>query len=87
MRQIVPSKVPGFTGVMRELREPTLMPFTAEALEAPGWRVIGRASSQATAEAIAKGYRIDQRKKGCRIRTRTRTTETRKPGGFDYRAV
>ena len=76
----IPSKVAGFTGVKRVVL-PTVQPFKVQALEASGWRVIGRAATSAVAEAIARGHRIDHRG------ARTRITEQCRSGGFVYTAV
>lgn len=76
----IPSKVAGFTGVKR-VALPTVQPFKVQAREASGWRVIGRTTNGAVAEAIARGHRIDHRG------ARTRITEQRRPGGFAYTAV
>lgn len=78
----VPSSVPGFTGVRVVEREGCPKPFIAQVKEAPGrWRNVGRGSTQAAAEAIARGYRIDHRG------ARTRIRERHCPGGFMYVAV
>ncbi len=70
-----------FTGVKRVALEPTVQPFKAQALEAPGWRTIGQACTHSAAEGIARGYRIDHRG------AQTRITEQRRSGGFAYIAV
>ena len=76
----IPSKVAGFTGVKR-VALPVEQPFKAQALEVSGWYTIGQADTLATAEAIARGHRIDHRG------ARTRITEQHRPGGFAYIAV
>lgn len=83
MRNVyVPSKVEGFTGVRAVEREPNKYPFT---VRAPDCQAIGRASTRATAEAIARGHRIDQRALG--VKAKICITERRSPGGFAYIAV
>lgn len=83
MRNVyIPSKVPGFTGVRAIERAGSPKPFFAQVQEAPGrWRNVGKAATQAAAEAIARGYRIDHRG------ARTRIHERHLPGGFKYIAV
>lgn len=79
---LVPSTVPGFTSVLAVERDGSPKPFIAQVQEAPGrWRNIGRAATQAGAEKIATGYRIDNRG------ARTRVRERHRPGGFEYIAV
>lgn len=78
MRDLIPDKTGAFTGVERVALEPTLKPFVVQVLEGPGWKSIGGASSQAAAEAIARGHRIDHRG------SKTRITERRHPGGYAY---
>lgn len=70
-----------YTGVKR-LPLDTVSAFEAQVLEGPGWRTLAKVDAYATAEAIARGYRIDHRG------ARTRITEQRRPlGGFTYVAV
>lgn len=80
-REIIPSKVPGFTGVARIQLDPDPTPFKAQARFAPGWRTVGQSATQAGAEAIAKGYRIDHRG------AVTRVKEQRRERGVAYIAV
>lgn len=70
-----------YTGVKRVPLD-TVSAFEAQVLERPGWRTIAKVDSYATAEAIARGYRIDHRG------ARTRIAEQARPlGGFAYVAV
>lgn len=70
-----------FTGVARVECDAIVKPFKVQALETPGWRTVCQVDSRATAETIARGYRIDNRG------VSTRVTEQRRSGGSAYIAV